>query len=128
MSPQEPARPSRHRLRTLQHAWQFRRCYDSGRKLVTRYTVMFPCAPSEPDGVRIGVVASRRVGNAVKRNRAKRLLREAARHFAPRLVPRTLWLVMVAKSSIVACDADTVRSDVEQALVAEGLLAPSGEA
>lgn len=34
----------------------------------------------EDDGdTRVAVVASRRVGNAVRRNRAKRLLREAAR-------------------------------------------------
>ena len=31
---------------------------------------------------RVAVIASRRVGNAVRRNRAKRLLREAARHTA----------------------------------------------
>ncbi len=127
MGPQESARSSRRRLRTLQHAWQFRCCYDSGRKLVTRYTVMFLCAPSEPDGVRVGVVASRRVGNAVKRNRAKRLLREAARQTTPRLLTRSLWVVFVAKSAIVASDADAVRSDIEQALIADGLIEPAVE-
>lgn len=34
----------------------------------------------DDDATRIAVIASRRVGNAVARNRAKRLLREAARH------------------------------------------------
>jgi ribonuclease P protein component len=127
MGPQESARSSRRRLRTLQHAWQFRYCYDSGRKLVTRYTVMFLCAPSELDGVRVGVVASRRVGNAVKRNRAKRLLREAARQTMPRLLTRSLWVVFIAKSAIVASDADAVRSDIEQALIADGLIEPAVE-
>ena len=79
MGPRESARSSRRRLRTLQHAWQFRRCYDSGRKLVANHTVIFLFSPPEPDGLRVGVVASKRVGGAIKRNRAKRLLREAAR-------------------------------------------------
>lgn len=36
--------------------------------------------PNDLDFSRVGVTASRRVGGAVARNRAKRLLREAARH------------------------------------------------
>lgn len=43
------------------------------------------CA-SSPTGARprVAVIASRRVGGAVQRNRAKRLLREAARHLTLR--------------------------------------------
>lgn len=117
MGPRESARSSRRRLRTLQHAWQFRRCYDAGRKLVANHTVIFLFAPPESDGLRIGVVASRRVGGAVKRNRAKRLLREASRQVGS-LWPEDRWVVLVAKGSIVTRSVEEVRADLARALAA----------
>ena len=45
---------------------------------------------------RIGIVTSRRIGNAVVRNRVRRRLREIVRAARPRLVTG-LWLVIVAK-------------------------------
>lgn len=118
MGPRESARSSRRRLRTLQHAWQFRSCYDAGRKLVANHTVIFLFAPPEPDGLRIGVVASRRVGGAVKRNRAKRLLREAARQIGSGW-PDTHWVVLVARGSIVTQRVEDVRADIAQALASQ---------
>jgi ribonuclease P protein component len=115
MGPRVSARSPRRRLRTLEHAWQFRRCYDAGRKLVANHTVIFLFAPPESDGLRVGVVASRRVGGAVKRNRAKRLLREAARG-AVGLWPDAHWVVLVAKGSILARSAAEVQADIERAL------------
>ncbi len=51
---------------------------------------------AEKDG-RVGIVTSKRVGNAVIRNRVRRRLREIFRAMRPRLIPG-LWLVIVAKS------------------------------
>lgn len=60
---------------------------------------------------RLGVIASRSAGDAVRRNRAKRLLREAFRRLRPALPPG-LDMVAVAKGPL----AEAGLNDVEGAL------------
>ena len=58
---------------------EFRRVYAAGKRFEGRFMTAF-IAPSETPFQRLGITASRKaVGNSVKRNRAKRLLREAFR-------------------------------------------------
>jgi ribonuclease P protein component len=58
---------------------------------------------------RVAVVASRRVGNAVDRNRAKRVLREASRQIA--WAPGT-DVVLVARGGCVTSPMGEVRDEV----------------
>ncbi len=67
----------------LRHGKDFRKAYQEGQRLVCRFFVAF-VVPRSAGPLRVGVVASRRVGGAVARNRAKRLLREVFRLRRPR--------------------------------------------
>lgn len=110
-------------LKTLKKSWQFRTCYAHGRKLVGNYAVVFYHQNPGAEGPQVGVVASKRVGGAVQRNRAKRLLRHAARCVADKLNHRDLWVVLVAKSAILSASARDVQDDIERLLTQAGLLA-----
>jgi ribonuclease P protein component len=65
-----------------------------------------------PDGTspKLGVVTSRRIGNAVARNRARRLLRESFRLHQHEL-SRPVELVLVARNSIAGRDFAGVEKD-----------------
>ena len=68
----------------------------------------------EASGARLTVVASRKVGGAVRRNRAKRLLRESARTVRWRA---GLDVVLVARAACAASDVHAVGAEMTRLAV-----------
>jgi ribonuclease P protein component len=88
--------------RRLSRSAEFERVYRQGRSKANRFLVLyaFPRAEEQPDaapeGPRLGLSVSRRVGGAVDRTRVKRVLREAFWAEAERL-PEGSDYVVVAR-------------------------------
>ena len=94
----------------LRRKGDVQRVYSEGRSWAHPLLVLV-ARPTGLDFSRVGVTASRRVGGAVARNRAKRLLREAARRLYPQFA--TGWDVMlIARTGIV----EVMEPQVEEAL------------
>ncbi len=80
------ARPRFGRDRRLLAKRDFERVFQAGRRAFVRGLVVY--VDDSPAGrARLGLVTSRRFGNAVHRNRARRLLREAFRLCQHQLAP-----------------------------------------
>ncbi len=115
----ERDRPVRWREVRLRRSADFDRVRREGRTWSHPLFVLI-AAPNPMGVTRIGVVAGRRVGRAVARNRAKRLLREAARHLHPHLA--TGWdLVLIARPPILTVKGPQVEAALEELARKAGL-------
>ena len=63
---------------------------------------------------RLGIVVTRKIGNAVQRNRIKRVCREAFRVW-PDLVPDGIDLVVIARSGAHELGLEAVRAEWQRA-------------
>ncbi|RDJ26788.1 ribonuclease P protein component [Bosea caraganae] len=68
------------------------------------------------DGLRLGLTASRKVGDAVERNRIRRRLREAAKAALADQTARDVDLVVVARRECLTTDFKTLIADLSVAL------------
>jgi len=90
----------------LKKSAEFERALHKGKRYVTPWFVAFVLRteqPASPDACvgtgRLGLIVSRRVGQAVHRNRIKRLFREAYRR-EKHLLTRSFDIVLRARSGI----------------------------
>ncbi|MBI1745014.1 MAG: ribonuclease P protein component [Acidobacteria bacterium] len=93
----------------------FDRVYKHGQRVATKYFVLYGIQ-TDQDVPRLGLTVSRKIGNAVQRNRIKRIFREIFRKHAPWFVKGPIDLVINAKRSINEVSYQTLESALGQAL------------
>lgn len=109
------------RAQRLPQARDFSRVRAQGQRLVHGCLIANWVKLPAVQRSRVGVVTSKRIGNAVARNRARRLLREAFRQHQHDL-SATVDLVLIARNSIVGKKLADVEKDFLTTLRRAGLL------
>jgi ribonuclease P protein component len=112
------------KVTSLRTKGDFTRCYRAGRRaandLLRVYALPHPAESGGRRVIRLGVPIPRRMGTAVSRNRIRRVLREACRHFVADA--RGNWdVVIVPQPPARGAAAETLRSALRQLLAAVGL-------
>lgn len=116
--------PARLRLapsQRLKLGRDFARAKAKGQRLACGCLVANWVAAAEGESLRLGVITARKIGSAVERNRARRLLRESFR-LHQHDFERPVDLVLVARNSIVGKKFGDVEKDFLEALRRAGLL------
>lgn len=115
MADSPPASLGLPRARRIKQGRDFARTKTEGRRVVQGCLILNWMVLPAGAFSRLGVITGRRIGQAVVRTRARRLLREAFRLHQLNLM-QPVDLVLVARASIVGRKLDTVVGDYLSAL------------
>jgi ribonuclease P protein component len=111
--------------RRLKSNSQFRLVYSKGKREAGTKVVIYYLV-RESEGLVPGFVASRKIGKACQRNRAKRLMRETFRSMEKRISEKNLWIIFIASFSPKESTFHEILEDVERSLGRAGLLISNG--
>jgi ribonuclease P protein component len=111
-------RPESSSVGRLKRRADFLRVAAVRRKWAAPGLILQVAAQPEPvsEAIRVGFTASRKVGNAVKRNRARRRLKALVREMIASGANPGLDLVLIARPATVDRPFDELRRDLQQSL------------
>jgi ribonuclease P protein component len=95
---------------------EFERVYNEGVRISGRFMTVFLLPTARP-GPRFGVAATRKMGNAVERNRAKRLAREIFRRHK---LTAGYDIVIVPRREMLDAPFASLEADYDRALERRG--------
>ncbi len=101
------------RENVLRRKEDFNRVYKKGKSTGDRYVVIF-CLKNDLGFNRISYLASKKVGNSVKRNRARRLMRESVRTTDFKL-EQGYDIIIIARNTINDRKCADVKKSIEAA-------------
>ena len=107
----------RHVVEKLKRRHEFLRVSRANDSVSAHGFVLQACSASQfPETVRVGFTASRKIGNAVKRNRARRRLRATVIKVMPLHAAPGYDYVVIARAGTAETPFDTLVCDLESAL------------
>jgi ribonuclease P protein component len=92
----------------------FTAIYNKGKSIGERYVVLF-CRKNSLDYNRTAFLASKKVGNSVRRNRARRLMKESYRELEKNL-ETGYDIIWIARNTITDLKCADVKKSMEAAL------------
>ncbi|MFV0505024.1 MAG: ribonuclease P protein component [Lachnospirales bacterium] len=92
----------------------FNNVYKRGKSVGDKYVVVFYKKNNLPYN-RIAFLASKKVGNAIKRNRARRLMKESVREIG-NFNFSGYDVIFIARNTIISCRCQDVRKSIESAI------------
>lgn len=90
----------------------FQRVYQQGARLQGRYMTIF-LLPTELPVARLGIAATKKLGGSVKRNHAKRLIREVFKRYTP---ASGTDVVVIPRPSLAEAPFASLEADYRQTL------------
>ena len=104
----------------LRRKSDFSTIYNKGKSVGDRYVVLFYRKNNLPYN-RMAYLASKKVGNAVKRNRARRLMKESVR-LSNMELPTGYDFIIIARNTITNAKCAEVKRSLESALRRTGVI------
>jgi ribonuclease P protein component len=86
---------------------EFQRVYDGGFRVSSRYSTVFLLPNAQSTG-RLGIAATRKLGGAVQRNKAKRLIREV---FRRNKIAQGFDVVVIPKRELIDASLTVLEAD-----------------
>ena len=111
------------RLSRLSRASEFRQVKASGKSWTGKHLVLAILTREINVAPRIGIIATKRVGNAVSRNKIRRRIREIFRLNQHR-IKQGFWVVTIARLSAAKAAFDELQRDWLRLVERASILAP----
>ncbi|PTV97907.1 ribonuclease P protein component [Halanaerobium saccharolyticum] len=101
-------------MESLKKNKEFKKVYENGSSYATRNLVIYCLNYEKGKKNRYGLSVSKKIGNAVVRNRLKRRLREIIREFEREKEFKGYDIIFIARKPVVNLDYHRLKKDVKK--------------